>query len=469
MASLIEMVKNPALPTAKATPKAQDTAVKSASPVKNGIDTITPVVANTATKDLATSMSGILPRLTYYGPTEFMTNVGDGCSKQAADLTQQLYGGNVDQSLREDAWYARKAVEKAGGKTVWTPEMKNNYSGIQIGSSVSLDRPGIDYDYKQPKNKSMSIKDNEKIEHRGVVVGFDPKDGIPLVRHGSSHGTAVVQRMDKLKLPEYPWSYTAKSVYTPKDIMGKEVVDKRYYTKPDEADKFSFNPVGAAKVDNVKGKRVATENEQKFIQAINKNLPRQMQSLGLAKEDADLLGKVAFGVFNNESKAGQSNAVGGKMIVASLLNRVGLKKNSPSLGDVQFKYDDMMRNSDGSVSKVGKNLLELSVDREGMSGPNGHRDDYNDEVNSVAASTAYTLSKIKKDPEKYQYDPKTQTIYGDIPIGVALAAAYSKGNGVINSRKAMMKPDKNGNKPINYGNSAMKHSEKLNIIPAKKK
>lgn len=508
MASLIEMIKNPALPSAKALPKVQDTAVKNTSPIKNPstTDTTTPVVANTAIKDLATSMSSILPRLTYYGPTEIMTNIGDGCSKQAADATQRLYGGKIDQSLRDDAWYARKSVERAGGKTVWTPEMKKDYSKVQIGSSVSLDRFGSEYDYKKPKNRQNTLKDNEKVEHRGMVIGFDPKDGMPMIRHGSSEGKAVVQRMDNLSLefPTHTLHYTPKSIYTPKDIMGKPIVDMRYYTKPEEADKFSFNPVNAGKVDNVEdkglvnnieqklikginknlpkkmqflsdnsddtnGNRLPTENEQKFIKAINTNLPKQMQSLGLARADADLLGKVAFGIFNNESKAGQSNAVGGKMILSSLAHAIGLKKSSSSLGDVQFKYDDLYKNSDGSVSKVGKNLLELGVDREGMSGANGHRADYNDEVNSVAAATAFTLSKIKGDPEKYQYDPKTQTIFGDIPIGVALAAAYSKGNGVIRSRKAMMKPDKNGNKPINYGNNAMKHSEKLNVTPAKGK
>lgn len=478
MASLIEAVKNPSLQTtAPPVVKVPDALKNPSLPTTK----VTPIPVTPAKKDLVTAMSNILPQMTYQGPNEFMTRIGDGCSKQAADLTQQLYGGKLDQSAREDAWYARKAVEKAGGKTVWTDSMKNDFSKVQIGSFVSLNRPGMDYEFKQPKDKSMSLKDNEKIEHRGVVVGFDPKDGMPLIRHGSAEGNAYVQRMDKLRLPNHPWTYEAKSIYTPKDIIGKEIVDKRYYTKPETPDVITYNPSGATSKDKLNSKLPAglkpagkfaegRENEIKFISALNNNLAKQSQVLGLKKNEANLIAKVAFGIFNNESEAGYSSTpIGAKMLGSSLLHATGARKASPSLGDIQFKYDDLVQNADGSTSKIGKNLLELGVDREGLSNWTHHRDNYNDEVNAVASSAAATLSAIKANPGKYKYNPKTETIHGNIPLGVALAAAYSKGIGVIKSKEAMMQVDKKGNKPINYGTNAMKHSSKLNIAPAKTK
>jgi hypothetical protein len=419
--------------------------------------------------------------MTYQGPNEFMTKLGDGCSKQAADLTQQLYGGKIDPSSRQDAWYARRAVERAGGKTVWTDNMKKDFSNVQLGSFVSLDRPGFDYDFKEPKDKSMSIEDNEKVEHRGVVVGFDKKDGIPMIRHGSSSGKAVVQRMDQLKLPDHPWTYQAKSIYTPKDIIGKEIVDKRYYSKQETPDTITYNPSGAAVKNKLNANLPAglkpagkfsegKENEIKFISALNQNLAKQTQVLGLKKNEANLIAKVAFGIFNNESEAGYSSTpIGGKMLTSSVLHAVGAKKASPSLGDVQFKYDDLIQNADGSTSRVGKNLLELGVNKDGLSNWTHHRDDYNDEVNAVASSAAATLATIKANPKTYNYNPKTETIHGNIPLGVALAAAYSKGVGVIKSKESMMRADKKGNKPINYGTNAMKHSSKLLITPAKAK
>lgn len=489
MASLIEVAKNTEkapVVTQEQKPAAQlknTTQLASANPnvslvaskLKNSTLPVvkpTQMAVTPEKKNVAFALSEVLPRMTYYGPNEFMTKIGDGCSKQAADLTQSMYGGDVDLAARQDAWYAKAAVLKSGGKDVWNPSMKKDFSKVQIGSYVSLDRPGMVHDFDKSKDKSLTAKDNEKVEHRGVVVGFD-KDGTPLIRHGSSEGTSVVQRYDKLKLPEYPWSYSVKSIYTPKSIIGKEIVDKRYYTKPAQSDSFSFNPNNGEMVKTpigfgVRGK--ATENESKFIQAINANLPKQMQVLGLSKPESNLISQVAFGIFNNESKAGTSKnwgGVGSKMIVSSLAKAVGAKKSSPSYGDIQFKYDDLVSNADKSTSKVGRNLYEMNVKKEGLAGFATHRDDYNDEVNAVAAKTATTLSLIKSNPEKYQYNPKTQTIFGNIPLGVALAAAYSKGDAIISSKEKLMKADKDGNKAIVYGTNAMKHSNKLLITTSK--
>lgn len=431
-------------------------------------------------KEVVKQLSNILPRMTYYGPTELHTEIGNGCSKIAASTTQKLYG-IYDPSSSQDAWYAKAAVLKAGGKEVWNESMKNDYSKMQIGTYVSLDRPFDSYGSKPSKDKSLTLKDNEHVEHRGVVVGFDT-DGMPMIKHGSSSGKTVVQRMDKLKLPDHDWSYTAKSAYTPAAIIGKEIVDKRFYTKPEEADVVSYNPLSSIQKINSRmpaglkptgetasAPNAAKENEIKFVSALNQNLGKQMQMLGLQKSEANLIAKVAFGIFHNESKAGYtSKPVGGKMLVKSLFHAVGATNTSPSLGDVQFKYDDLSHNADGSVSKVGQNLLDLGVERDGLSNWNHHRDDYNDEVNAVAASAAATLARIKANPEKYDYDPKTQTIHGDVSLGVALAAAYSKGIGVIRSKKAMLQADKKGNIAMNYGGNAMKWGDKLNITPKKK-
>lgn len=470
MASILDTVSSPE-PTV-------EQPITTQAPLINTGSQITP---SPEKKGLVTQLSSVLPRLTYYGPTELNTKVGDGCSRIAASTAQQLYGV-YDPTSREDAWYAKKAVLDAGGKEVWNQSMKNDYSKMQIGTYVSLDRPGFTHDFDKSSNKKYTLADNEKVEHRGIVVGFD-KDGVPLIKHGSASGNTVVQRIDKLKLPDYPWSYTAKSAYTPASIMGKEIVDKRFYTKPEEADNLQYIPAqtGSAKMDTQQMKKqgllpmnqkpsAGSENEVKFIAAINNNLGKQMQILGLKKSEANLIAKVAFGVFHNESEAGTSSfPIGLKMLGSTLLNRVKLKESNPSLSDVQFKYDTLLNNADGTTSKVGKSLLELGVKKEGLSDWTHHRDDYNDEVNAVAASAADALAKIKANPEKYKYDAKNQTIFGDVPLGVALAAAYSKGPAVMSSKEALMKADKKGRIPMNYGNNAMKWGDRIKVTPKKSK
>jgi hypothetical protein len=481
MASLFEATSTP-VPDPIATPETsveQKTPEQTAKPliVQTG-QQITPTPDK---KDVVVALSNILPRMTYYGPTELHTEIGNGCSKIAASTTQKLYGV-YDPTSNQDAWYAKASVLKAGGKEVWNESMKNDYSKMQIGTYVSLDRPFDWYGLKSSKDKSLTLKDNENIEHRGVVVGFD-NDGTPMIKHGSASGKTVVQRMDKLKLPDHDWSYKAKSAYTSASIMGKEIVDKRFYKKPEEADVISYTPTvnqtavqklnsrmpaGVKPLGEVKAP-AAKENEIKFIQSLNQNLAKQTQILGLEKSEANLIAKVAFGIFHNESEAGYSKTpIGGKMLAKSLFSSLGMTKSSPSLSDVQFKFDDLSKNADGSTSKVGQNLLDLGVERDGLSNWNHHRDDYTDEVNAVAASAAATLARIKANPKKYKYNPKTQTILGDVPLGVALAAAYTKGAGVISSKEALMKADKKGNKAINYGNNAMSWGNKLNISPKKK-
>lgn len=477
MASILDTVTAPES-VIEQTTTAQTTAPKVVQPsLVNAGSQITP---SPEKKNLVGQLSSVLPRLTYYGPTELHTKLGDGCSRIAASTTQQLYG-IYDPTSSEDAWYAKKAVINAGGKEVWNKSMKDDYSKMQIGTYVSLDRPGSWYGLDKSKNKNMTLKDNENIEHRGVVVGFD-KDGVPMIKHGSSSGKTVVQRIDALKLPDHDWTYTAVSAYTPASIMGKDIVDKRFYTKPEEADNLQYIPAqsGVAKINaqQIGNKGLApmnqkpnngSENEIKFMTALNNNLSKQMQILGLKKNEANLIAKVAFGVFHNESEAGTSSfPIGLKMLGSTLLNRAGVRKSNPSLSDVQFKFDSLMNNADGSTSKIGKSLLELGVDKEGLSDWTHHRDDYNDEVNAVAASAADALAKIKANPEKFKYDAKNQTVFGNIPLGVALAAAYSKGFSAITSKESLMKPDAKGRVPFNYGTNAMKWGERIKVTPKQK-
>jgi hypothetical protein len=479
MASILNTVSAPESVIEQPT-TTQDATPKVVKPLL--VNTGSQIAPSPEKKDLVGQLSNVLPRLTYYGPTEFHTKIGDGCSKIAASTTQQLYG-IYDPTSSEDAWYAKKSVLDAGGKEVWNPTMKNNYSKMQIGTYVSLDRFGATHDLDLPKNKKYTLKDNEKVEHRGVVVGFD-KDGIPLIKHGSSEGEAVVQRMDNLflKFPTHNLDYTVKSAYTPASIMGKDIVDKRFYTKPEEADNLQYIPAqsGVAKMNaqQIKGQGMTpinmkeptgSENELKFMTALNNNLSKQMQILGLKKTEANLIAKVAFGVFHNESEAGTSSfPIGLKMLGSTFAKAVGAKKSNPSLSDVQFKFDTLMSNADGSTSKIGKSLLELGVEKEGLSDWTHHRDDYNDEVNAVAASAADALAKIKANPDKFKYDAKNQTVFGNIPLGVALAAAYSKGLSAITSKESLMKADDKGRVPFNYGTNAMKWGERIKVTPKQK-
>jgi hypothetical protein len=316
-----------------------------------------------------------------------------------------------------------------------------------------MDRFGHDHDRDVSPIKGFTLADNEKIEHVGSIIGRNEK-GIPLVKHGSEHGKVYVQPITDLVLPDandvnIPLYYKPKSIYRSAAVENLDLKNKKYYTKPGKIDPIVWqNPTEAP-----------TENEKKYLDAINKNAPMQQLVYGLTPEETKRINEVSWGIFHNETKAGAtSKPVGGKMIAASLLHAFG-RDNAASLGDVQIKYDDLMFNKDGSISKTGRLMQEMGVNRDGLYSPLEHRKDYNDEVNSVAAALATSLDKIKDNPTKYKYNPDKNTVYGNIPVDEALATIYRLG--AVGFKESALR------KHLSYGKAAATHVNR-DIEPSKK-
>jgi len=417
---------------------------------KVATDTSMPRMVKTNKKSSVINKQEELPL--YYGPNVFENCVGAGCSKLATTETANLYGVSYDALSPQDAWYKKAAVLKDKGKEIWDPS-KSDYSSVRIGDFVSMDRFGHDHDRDVSPIKGFTLADNEKIEHVGSIIGRNEK-GIPLVKHGSEHGKVYVQPITDLFLPDandinLPLYYKPKSIYRSAAVENLDLKNKKYYTKPGKIDPIVWqNPT-----------ETPTENEKKYLDAINKNAPMQQLVYGLTPEETKKINEVSWGIFHNETKAGAtSKPVGGKMIAASLLHAFG-RDNAASLGDVQIKYDDLMFNKDGSISKTGRLMQEMGVNRDGLYSPLEHRKDYNDEVNSVAAALATSLDKIKNNPTKYKYNSDKNTVYGNIPVDEALATIYRLGT--VGFKESALR------KHLSYGKAAATHVNR-DIEPSKK-
>jgi hypothetical protein len=349
----------------------------------------------------------------YIGNTQEKCKGGKGCSEIATDISSNLLNTDRNQLAPQDAWYKKEAIIRGGGREVWNAKNKD-YSNVRVGDFVSLDRSGDYHKSDASKVPGYSLKNNEGNEHLGTVVGKNEKGQI-MVKHGSSDGNIYVQPINEVNIPEYGFDYKPLSIYRAKANEGKDVNrnDSNYKKLlPNE----QFNITGGS------------ENEKKYISAINSNMSAQQRNTNLSPNEIKRLNSLSFGVFHNESEAGNSNTpIGGKMILADTAHKFG-RSSSASLSDVQIKYEDLYNNSDGSTSKVGKLMDKISVNSSGLNSPMSHRDDYNDEVNSVFAVFADRLESIKANKDKYNYDNKTKTVYGNIPVDDLLIASYKNPN-----------------------------------------
>tara|TARA_R100000951_G_scaffold29886_1_gene25792 strand:+ start:2369 stop:5626 length:3258 start_codon:yes stop_codon:yes gene_type:complete len=356
----------------------------------------------------------------YYGPMETPCR-GLGCSEQATTDVANLFGvGDRNKLNPQDAWYKRAAVEKGGGEVIWE-KGSEDYSNVRVGDFISLDRFGNKKSNLKSKAPGYGLEDNEANEHVGYIVGKDPRTGKLLVRHGSKNTKTFIQPIDDLRLTvpssagiPHTFAYKPQSIYRSAEVEGREVADTRFYKTPE--------PYKSLEKANPEPR------EEKFLDAVNSNQESQQVISGLSSEEVADLNKIAFGVFHMESEAGKSTMpIGGKMMAATALHSLGLKSTPASLSDVQLKYDYLHKNADGKRSKAGKTMDELGVRKQGLDSALSHRDDYNDEVNSVFSVLSNKYKKFISDP-RYEYDPETKTVYGDIPIEQALGTIYKFSN-----------------------------------------
>lgn len=376
----------------------------------------------------------------YYGP-DVIPCRGEGCSEQATTAAANIFGSSDRNAFQpQDAWYKKAAVEKAGGRTVWTPESKD-YSGIRAGDFISLDRPGDSKADLESRVPGYSIADNEGNEHVGVIVGKDPDTDKWLVRHGGKDVNTVVQPIDDLYLqyPGYRLRYSPQSIYRSPAAEGK-TVDHRYYSKPTP-------PIDIAVEGDWTLKKDQPEGERKFMESVEANQEMHQTVSGLNPDTVADLNRMAFGIFNMETEAGEtSTPIGGKMVAANVLYNLGLK-DPASLSDMQIKYDMLHNNADGTRTRAGKYMDELWVTKYGLSSPLNHRASYRDEVNAAFAVLADRYKTLTQE-ERYEYDEKTGTVYGDIPLAQALMTSWKFPHYLKDEEKL---------RDATYGKVAMKH------------
>ena len=194
---------------------------------------------------------------------------------------------------------------------------------FKVGDVLTLDRPGTHYQKQIAENNPNKFK-AEPVEHSGVIVGFT-KQGIPLVKHGGVDEDIVVQPIDKLSLKVNSTgntlNYTVHGVYRIPDFKINDGYFRQNYK--DYSDQLS----------KVKPLTVDSEDPQKkkFIQALNDNLENQSRNLGLTVEETQQLQKLAYGVFGNETRFGNSKVAPVKELGKRILAGVGLTETSASL------------------------------------------------------------------------------------------------------------------------------------------
>jgi hypothetical protein len=379
----------------------------------------------------------------YKGQMKFKICEGEGCSKIATREAANLYGVKYDEVNPQDAWYKRAAVLKSGGKEIWNKSSKS-MKGLRVGDFISLDRGVSGKELYKSNVSGYNSKDNEGNEHLGVVVGKD-KNGRILVKHGSENGNVYVQPIDELNIPEYGFKYTPTSIYRSKSIENKEIKNTRNYESQEK-----YKGVDRSRFSN---SYAPTDKEKLFLEALNNNAQSQQDVLKLTPKESKMLRDISFGIFQNESEGGESNTpIGLKMLASQLAHAFG-RKASPSLGDIQFKYDDIRQNADKTLTSVGRRMDELNVQKSGLSNYIKHDKDYNDEVNAVMSLVSSNYDKIRQNPSRYQYDPVRNTVYGDIPLEQALLSSYNK-PGFINSKEKIKSKEK-------YAKNALSKMSKL--------
>ena len=365
---------------------------------------------------------------------------------------------------RTDAWFMGDAIIRDGGKQIWNRQSGNiDYSTLIPGDIVTLDRPGLAHQDDIKNNNPLKYTPEYDVEHVGTTVGHDER-GVPLIKHGGKDGIhTVIQPIDKLSLyipnTGINLNYKPFAIYRTKGAENVPIPDS-YYNK------------NYAEFDNtiplLKKKSNNTKKQNKFIDALNNNLEKQSRALNLDPYDVQQLQQIAFGIFGNESKYGNSLKQKPKEYAKRLASFFKAEKwapgyndkTSPSLSEMRIKYDDIY--GDGST-KLAKKFDELGVNSKNMKGFFSDSD-YNDEANAAVAILAEAYNKIKNDKDekgnsKYNYDPTKQTIYGNMPVTEVIAKMYNSGNSILGNENELR------NKPI-YSKNAIKNAfDEFGVIP----
>lgn len=390
----------------------------------------------------------------YRGPLESKECEGEGCSKQATKDVANLYGVAYEDLSPQDAWYKRAAVLKDNGKEIYNTDSKKDlkeiYRDLKVGDFVSLDREGVKHANDISKVPGFSLNDNEKTEHLGYVIGYDD-NGVPLIKHGhqgnvNAEAKSYVQPITNISLPDLGLNYSVKSIYRSKKVDENKFKEHKYYKELEPSKDLKFE-------DNTN----LTEDKKKYIEAYNKNAQRFQQESGLSAEEVAAIGNISYGIFGNESTFNESIKRVPKQIAADILYKLGLKDSAPSLGPTQIKIKDIKRNADNSLTKKGKIIDSLGVSEGRLA--SYRNTNYDDVVKATFANLSENYKNLKNNPEN-KFNPATNTVFGNVPIGYALAKSWQN-PGLKNVKESLVTNDSS------YAKAAYKNMAELegNVFP----
>jgi hypothetical protein len=258
-----------------------------------------------------------------------------GCAEYATTLGSELLGMNRNEfktkvNANGNAWERKSYLKDAGGQDV---DM-SNHGNFKVGDNVGLDRQigSKEGDKNGHLAKDKSNKRSSGNPHVGVVVGFTDK-GEPVIEHNDS-GTVYRQPLSQVQLhKKYTPIWAMRPNYGDRETIKKEPVvlnDKRLKINSD-------NPI-----------------RKQFVETINNNLSKFVETSGLSQDDILHLGKMSLGILENESESGNTKTpLGLKRFVADLAFKTGLKKEPASEGLTQIK-PTVFNNPDGSLTYAGK-------------------------------------------------------------------------------------------------------------------
>lgn len=379
----------------------------------------------------------------YRGPTYFKECYGEGCAKIAGKTAANLTGISYEQAVPQDAWYKRDAIIKAGGKEVYNHRDSLPPQDIsrrtRLGDQVTFNRPGGRHNSASKGDTSL---ENEGTAHAGTIVGYDDR-GVAMVRHGHSGGVSVVNPIDSVRFNKNGTQYTPSSILRVKDLLdGPKTVNEKYVRTLDKSIPLQFTADAQMVGD-----------KEKFVNAYNQNSNDFQLESGLSAEDVNAIGRIAYGVLGNESnfnqEVGRNLFRKPKQLVAQVLHAVGLKDTAPSLGPTQLKYDSAVKNTDGTKTTAGKMLDQLGVESSGLKaypvrdwqrGQLYKGEDYNHVTRATFGVLADNLRRMKSNP-KFQFDPATNTVLGNVPIGYALAKSWNHPHMNAKTRKSLKDED----------------------------
>lgn len=304
-----------------------------------------------------------------------------------------------------DSWDIQGLLQKNGATQLYAAKnvsdwrklsdqkKKEIYSKMTVGTLIGAGgESGLpDRDEWRGANKKQGLIANR---HSYRVVGFsDDKDHTPIVAE-FGHGEGVVRKITDTPLftgdKENPDKFNITNITIPKEyghltydyVKGKDKTNSKanYY---DKDDKLVINKANIRSSDNsLRGKLKGEETpfdpkEQLFIDGVNDNIKTIMQVTGASQQDVLNAGKLAFGIFQNETRGGRSTQTASNQLIKSASESVfdllpesvrsevqktpyvGKLATSASRGVTRMKYADLVGKD--KKSKLAKMFSDFGI------------------------------------------------------------------------------------------------------------